>query len=172
MGGYPDLYNHSFGNMKRYQLEISAINSAIASFNTHMAAEFRVPEFDMDAAVPQNNIVEILHGRWDDFPFPNAGARGVYFIFGHEKVLTEKNGLYIGKASFGSTTGNRLYAWLHPHRSKEHFIMNYGQETYILDYMASIDLDRLRIPFMASALEEYLISSLRSSINLMNGTGN
>ena len=158
--------------MKRYQLEISAINAAIASFNSYVVAEFRVPEFDMDAAVLHKNMVEILHGRWDDFPFPNNGTAGVYFIFGHEKALTEKNGLYIGKASFGSATSDRLYAWLHPHRSKEHFIMNYGQETYILDYMASIDLDRLRIPFMASALEEYLILSLRSSINLMNGTGN
>ena len=116
----------AFDNMKRYQHEISAINSAIASFNSYMAAEFRVPEFDADAAVLQKHMVEILHGRWDDFPFPNNGTRGVYFIFGHEKVLTEKNGLYIGKASFGSTTSNRLYAWLHPHRSKEQFIMNYG----------------------------------------------
>ena len=158
--------------MKRYQLEVSAINSAIVSFNTHMAAEFRVPEFDIDTAISQKNIVEILHGRWDDFPFPNNGTSGVYFIFGHERVLAEKNGLYIGKASFSSKTSDRLHAWLHPYRSKEHFIRNSGQETYILDYLASIDLDRLGIPFMAPALEEYLITSLRSRINLMNGTGN
>jgi hypothetical protein len=38
--------------------------------------------------------------------------------------------------------------------------------------MASVDLDKLGIPFMASALEEHLITSLRNDVNLINGTGN
>jgi len=50
--------------------------------------------------------------------------------------------------------------------------MNYGSENYIIEYMASIDLDKLKISFIAPALEEYLITSLKEKINLINGTGN
>jgi len=48
--------------------------------------------------------------------------------------------------------------------------MNYGKDIYILNYIASIDMEK--IPFMAPALEEYLISSLSGKINLLNVAGN
>jgi len=158
--------------MKRYEMEIGAINAAITLFNSYLVAEFHIPRFEINSAIENRQIVEILHGKWDDFPFPNSGTRGVYFLFGHEKFHPEKNGLYIGKASFQSSTSNRLASHLNPHRYNEHFTMNYGKEIYVLDFMASIDLDTLGIPFMASALEEHLILTLRSQFQLMNGTGN
>jgi hypothetical protein len=48
----------------------------------------------------------------------------------------------------------------------------YHGEMYVLDYIASINLDGCGLAFMASALEEYLISDLRRKTNLINGTGN
>lgn len=47
-----------------------------------------------------------------------------------------------------------------------------GSEVYVLDCIASIDLDTSGLAFLASALEEFLIVNLRSKLNLMNGTGN
>lgn len=94
-------------------------------------------------------------------------------MFGREKTVLTKNGLYIGKASL-SSIGIRLYSHLHPHRSQSQFLMNgYDNEQYIVDCVAAIDLDTCGIPFMASSLEEYLIRDVgEQSINLVNGTGN
>ena len=158
--------------MNTFRSEVEAINQSIAAFNQHLAESYQIREIDTTTGMKAKNIVEILHGRWDDFQFPNSDSRGVYFVFGRHREQQATNGVYIGKASFRSSIGRRLYSWLHPHRSSEHFIMNYGQETYILDYIASINLDTLAMPFMASALEEYLISSLSGRLNLLNGTGN
>ncbi len=132
-----------------------------------------IPTFDKTSGLEKSEIVKIIHKDWNGFPFPNNGTAGVYFLFGHEKALADKNGLYIGKASFGSKTSNRLYAHLHPYREKDLYEMNgYRGEVYVLDYMASLDLDKLQIPFMAPSLEEYLITNLRHSLNLINGIGN
>ena len=159
--------------MTRFDRELDAINSAIVSFNKHLATSCCIPQLDKAKSIERKEIVKIIHKDWAGFPFPNNGTRGVYFIFGHEKSQTEKNGLYIGKASFSSTTSDRLYAHLHPFRTKDFYEMNgYRGEVYILDFMASIDLDKLQIPFVAPALEEYLITNLRDSLNLINGTGN
>jgi hypothetical protein len=123
--------------------------------------------------INDQKCVKIVHGDWNAFGFPNSGRRGVYFVFGHEKNMSDKNGIYIGKASFSSSIGGRLYPKLHPYRSLSHFEMKgYFEETYILDYIASIDLDSVGIPFMAPALEEHLITALQNELNLLNGTGN
>jgi hypothetical protein len=159
--------------MYRFNKEFDAINSAIIAFNRHFATAFHVPQFDKVKSLEAKAIVKIIHKDWDSFPFPNNGTRGVYFLFGHEKTQIEKTGLYIGKASFNSTTSGRLYAHLQPCRKKDFYEMNgYRGEIYILDFMASIDLDKLEVPFLAPALEEYLISTLRKDLNLINGTGN
>jgi hypothetical protein len=159
----------------RFQTEFKRINATIQSFNQYLALDKQVPTFDLDTGIEQKQIVIILHKDWDAFPFPNNATRGVYFVFGHEIESSGNNGVYIGKASFESTTSDRLYAHLHPYRTKEHFTMkNCKGDVYILDAMASINLDlkRLQMPFMASALEEYLIVNLKDRLNLLNGTGN
>src|ERR1700761_4945784 len=102
--------------MTRFDKELNAINSAIVSFNKHLAAPFCVPQFDKIKSIENKEIVRIIHKDWSGFPFPNNGTKGVYFLLGHERNQTSKNGLYIGKASFSSTTSGRLYAHLHPCR--------------------------------------------------------
>ncbi len=164
---------HALNKLDAYKPAIGIINSSIASFNTFLSAPYAVPILKFDTMIQEKRWVEVIHGNWDAFPFPTSEKRGVYFIFGHEKSMSDKTGLYIGKASLGSSIGRRLYSHLNPYRSETHFIREgYNNEVYVLDYMASIDLDTRGLPFMAPALEEYLISELGNKINLINGTGN
>ncbi len=158
----------------RFKPEVDAINASIAVFNQFLHPSHIVPTFQFDTMLGDKHCIEVVHGNWNAFGFPSSERRGVYFIFGHEKTTPAKNGLYIGKASFGSSIGRRLYSHFHPYRSQSHFLMNgYHDERYVLDYMAAINLDACGLPFMASALEEYLIADVgRRSINLINGTGN
>ena len=159
--------------MEKYLKEIDFINSEIIEFNKHLSANYQIPTFDLDSAFDEKQIVKVIHGDWNAFPFPNNATRGVYFVFGYERKENEKNGLYIGKASFGSATSARLYAHLHPHRNADKFTMNgYNEEVYVVEYIASIDLDKLNISFIAPALEEFLITSLCNKLNLINGIGN
>lgn len=159
--------------MDKYIQELNAINGKIAEFNEYLLPKFRAPIFELGSAFENKHIVKVVHGDWNAFPFPNNGTRGVYFIFGYEQTKNEKNGLYIGKSSFNSSTSSRLYAHLHPSRAQDFFTFKgYHDENYIVEYMASIDLDILNTAFLSSALEEFLITSLQSKLNLLNGTGN
>ena len=159
--------------MRKYTQEIEEINKAIKLFNSTLIAKYHIPLFSIVSDLASSTIVKIVHQDWDAFPFPNNGTSGVYFIFGHEKTQTEHNGLYIGKASFGAKTSDRLYAHMHPNRNNEYFTMNgHGSQVFIADYIASIDLDKTEIPFMASALEEFLISALKRKLHLINSIGN
>jgi hypothetical protein len=156
----------------RHLENLRELNAGIESFNQYLSPSCQIPTFDPETMTRDLHCSEIVHGDWNAFKFPNSEKRGVYFLFGHERTMEEKNGLYIGKSSFDSAMGHRLYTHLHPHRSETHFTMGYGSEVYVLDCIASIDLDTPGLEFLASALEEFLIVNLRSKLNLMNGTGN
>src|SRR5262249_21571116 len=75
------------GKMQRFHQEIDTINRVIASFNKYLAPQFPVPRFDQDTAIERKNIVEILHGNWDGFTFPNNRTQGVYFITQGSELL-------------------------------------------------------------------------------------
>lgn len=157
----------------RYRPEIDAINSCIASFNGFLNPNHSLPSFDIQTMTDGKNCVKVVHGDWESWRFPHSDQRGVYFIFGSEKT-TDRNGIYIGKASFDSAIGNRLHHHLFPTRKSQAFTMKgYGGEEYVLNYLAAINLDVLGLAFMAPSLEEFLISELnKGSLNLINGTGN
>ncbi len=164
---------YALDKLDAYKPAIEIINSSITSFNKFLSAPYAVPVLKFDTMIQEKRWVEVIHGNWDAFPFPTSEKRGVYFIFGHDETTPEKNGIYIGKASFGSSIGKRLWWRLNRCRRESHFTMGGNNKgRYILDYMASVDLDACGLPFMASALEEYLISELRNKIKLINGIGN
>ncbi len=157
---------------ERYSQEIEAINKSIISFNEYLNAKYSIPKINAQTMLTDQNCIQILHQNWDGFGFPNSEKRGVYFVFGRE-MTTDRNGVYIGKASFGSTIGRRLSSHLTGFRNCEQFIMKgYNSEVYVLEWIISIDLDAISAPFLAPALEEYLIAETRKQINLINGTGN
>ena len=157
----------------RFYPELNAVNAAIEKFNQYLSPQFAVPVFDPATMVKDKHCAEITHGNWNGFTFPNSVKRGVYFIFGRDRIRSELNGLYIGKSSFDSFMGRRLHARLIRCKDRQLFEMNgHNNEVYILDWIASIDLDAHLLGFMASSLEEYLITELRSKFNLLNSIGN
>lgn len=157
----------------RYLPYIGVINQKIARFNEFLREDCHIPAINSVSMMKDGVCVQVIHGDWDGFPFPKAESRGVYFIFGYDKSDNNKTGIYIGKASFGSTIGRRLYSHFNKFRNEPYFEMGgYGGEPYVLEYIISIDLEEAEFPFMSPALEEFMISELRSEINLMNGTGN
>jgi hypothetical protein len=157
----------------RFLPEITAINQTIDKFNNYLSPAYRIPTFDLGRMMEDKTCIQIVHGNWNAFGFPHSEKRGVYFVFGLEKTNQSKNGVYVGKASFGSVIGRRLYAHLTHYRESDYFEMNgYRDEKYVLEYMAAVDLDAIKCGFLAAALEEFLITELKGSINLINGTGN
>jgi hypothetical protein len=157
--------------LTRFQPQIEMINKRIVEFNSYLIEKYHIPRFD---ETTMSSIVKVIHRDWDSFPFPNNQTSGVYFVFGHNEAEAEQKGLYVGKASFGAKTSDRLYAHLHPNRNNEYFTMDGPRgELFIIDFIASIDLENMGINFLASALEEYLITNLlKDKLYLMNRTGN
>lgn len=154
-----------------YTILISEINDVIRKFNIFLANDKSIPLLSQVNGELQSELIKVVHGNWNAFPFPNAQRRGVYFAFG-KKQDTSELGLYIGKASFNSTIGKRLYSHLRIHADAEFFTMKgANDQVFIIEYLASIDLDALNMHFMASSLEEYLISNLTNKLPLMNVTG-
>jgi hypothetical protein len=87
--------------MQRFHQEIDTINRVIASFNKYLAPQFPVPRFDKDTAIERKNIVEILHGNWDGFTFPNNRTQ-VFILFsamkspdGKERIICRKGFCWI-----------------------------------------------------------------------------
>lgn len=157
----------------RYLPYIAAINEKIICFNKIFRESHQIPIIDTDRMIDDGVCIQVIHGDWDAFPFPKAESRGVYFIFGYEKCDESNLGVYIGKASFGSTIGRRLTSHFSKYRHLPFFEMNgYNGSPFVLESMISIDLEEQELAFMAPSLEEYLITGLRSQIHLMNGTGN
>ena len=156
----------------RFLIYVAAINAKISDFNQYMNHECQIPPLHPERIEEEKNGVKIRHGNWHDWQFPNSEKRGVYFIFGWKASTPSENGLYIGKASFESRIGKRLASWLEPYKYSERYEMNGHGEQYVLDYILTIDLDQLKAGFMASSLEEYLITKLSGEVNLLNGTGN
>lgn len=125
----------------------------------------------MDNSSVQSDFIKVVHGEWNAFPFPNAQRRGVYFALGKTQDTGEL-GLYIGKASFNSTIGKRLYSHLRAQANADFFTMKGANGiVFTIEYLASIDLDALNMHFMASSLEEYLIFNLTHKLPLINITG-
>ena len=101
----------------RHLENLRELNEGIVAFNRYLSPSSQIPTFDSETMVRDLQCTEIVHGDWNAFTFPNSEKRGDYFLFGHERTMEEKNGFYIGKSSFESAMGHRLYTHLHPHRS-------------------------------------------------------
>lgn len=158
--------------LPRYLSDVAAINRGLSSFNRFLSPAHQVPTLNFETMVAQQHCVRIVHGDWNAFRFPNSTKRGVYFILGYEQGTPDKNGLYIGKASCDSAIGVRLYRWLTGCRNRTHFVKKGNRgEIYILEYMVSVDLDSVGIPFIAPSLEEFLIAEIKDEVNLLNGVG-
>src|SRR5208283_5497809 len=151
---------------------IKAINVGIHAFNRHLSSVHRVPTFDLRRVDDKTYVSRVVHKDWDAFKWINPEDRRVYFIFGHDANKKSEKGLYVGKASYSSTIGRRLWVHFNRHRYDDYFEMNNATgRPYRLQYSTSISLDKVGLGFMASALEEFLLGALKNKLHLLNGTG-
>jgi hypothetical protein len=106
--------------------------------------------------------------RW-----PNDICRGVYFIFGVNEKNQNETGVYVGKASFNSTIGKRLYVHFDKYKNSKCFYLNeHSKNPYVVELVTSISLEK-GLVYMISSLEEFLITELKENgVNLLNTIGN
>lgn len=95
-----------------------------------------------------------LSGKWPD-SWPNGSKKGVYLVLNEKMEL-----LYIGKASMNSAIGARLSAWFPGTKNCK---VN-GQWTEEPTFLATIPVPD-QTPFLAAALEEFLIGKFNPSDN-------
>jgi hypothetical protein len=157
---------------KDYIYMIEVINDILNDFNKFLDPKYFIPLFDLSKVNDNFYFTSLSNQPWDDLRFPNGDKRGVYFLLGSDPDNLTNKSMYIGKASFSSTIGRRLYCHLSKDRNNNGYFMNdnFGK-THILDYIFTIDLEACA-PVMISSLEEFLIRNSRNKLYLLNGIGN
>lgn len=154
--------------VKDYLHYINLINKGLLDFSHYLQPQYHIPTFD-DSMLNDINITwDLTTNGWDNTKFPSSSSRGVYLIFGKKKDNTDKIGVYVGKASFNSFIGSRLYTHLHnPERGRS--IYPIGE--FLMELVITIPMDKIFI--MAPALEEFLIFYLKDhNVWLLNTVGN
>ena len=157
-----------------YKNMIEIVNKNISKFNEFFIPEKQVPTIDL-SRINDNEYFTELNVPWLELVFPNAPKKGVYFIFGYDPEDRASKVMYIGKASFSSSIGGRLYAHLLKDKDNPNFTMNgINGRAYNLEYVFGLDLefDDMGMEIFASALEEFLILNVKNEILLLKGTGN
>lgn len=115
----------------------------------------------MYALFPEEGQPDFVESHWND-PYPNADRKGVYLIFGKSGVL-----LYVGKASMGSTIGGRLGTYFAGRQECRLLFTDWSERP---TYIATIAVPP-GMGFEASALEEFLIKTLKPCDNNLGVTG-
>ncbi len=157
----------------QYVKIIKTINKHIINFNKFLNEAYLIPQVDLNKINDEKYFVNINNVTWEDLRFPNSDQKGVYFMIGYDSKDELKSSLYIGKASYSSSIGKRLYSHLSKNKNNEFYTMNDLQgNVHNLEYIFSIDLESLGIDILSSSLEEYLILNTKEEIHLLNGTGN
>lgn len=156
-----------------YLKMIEVVNNNISKFNEFLIPSRRLPKIDLDKIQDNNYFTKLTEKSWLELRFPNAEKRGIYFIFGCDSKDQSHKAMYIGKASFSSSIGKRLYAHLKKDSFNENYTMNdlYGN-IHHLEYVLGLDLESVGLDALSSAIEEYLIQNVKTEVALLNGTGN
>ncbi|MGI8437434.1 MAG: GIY-YIG nuclease family protein [Chthoniobacterales bacterium] len=145
------------------------INHGIELFNSFLADEFRIAPLN---ASNSESFSIIANVPWDDQVWPHSDCPGVYVLCAHDENDPSRRGAYIGKASL-SNIGNRVWAHLNPHRATNTYRINgFSGESFIIEAIAAIGLRDLRTRAFASALEEFIIASVRDRVYLLNRIAN
>ena len=157
---------------KEYVQMVETINKIIIEFNKILDPKFKIPDLDLNKVYDNSCFTCLKNTTWNDLKFPNSEKKGIYFLVGYDSQNIDKKVMYIGKASFNSKIGRRLYNHLTNDRNNSQYTMNAKGHIHILDYIFSIDLETTGLESISSSLEEYLILNSKDKINLLNGIGN
>lgn len=147
---------------QRYSTVIRDVNNYVQKFNSELKNHTVEMEFLFD-----------LEGlTWEDLNLDLANYRGVYILLGTDDVTNEVV-IYIGKASWNSSIGKRIYDHFRRSHEKEgNPKYSYENEPCTIEYVYGINFSKENITYMAPALEEYLITNMPPKMllnNLKNG---
>lgn len=152
---------------------VEIVNKNITRFNELLAPKNPIPLIELDKVYDNKYFTKLTETTWLDLRFPNAEKKGIYLIFGYNSKDFSKKAMYIGKASFSSSIGKRLYNHLVKDRDNENYTMyDLSGNIHYLEYVFGLDLESIGLDIFSSALEEYLIHNVKYDIALLNGTGN
>jgi hypothetical protein len=158
--------------MKDYIEIIFLINKAVEDFSELLKHEYQLPKFDEEKLNNPKISWNLLEVGWNETMFPGDESPGVYFIFGKQQKSNSKSAVYIGKASFNSLIGNRLDRHLNKKGKNERIYVMTDKlnEEFRMEFVTTIPMKNT--PFLASALEEFLIDKLQhQNIHLLNSVG-
>ena len=158
--------------MEKYKPIIKAINHSIRGFSVLLNQELGIPIFNKQRLSNNEYCWDLTKKSWDEVIFPSDESKGVYIILGTSSV-ENKIGAYIGKASYKSRIGNRLYSHLSYGKRKEKYYPLYDKDgkKFYMELVMTIPLEKQLVWFPA-ALEEYLIHKLqKKNVHLLNAVG-
>ena len=159
----------------KYLEVVERINLRIAVFNSLLSENHQVELLDIEKLNDEGYFLGLNNKEWGDYDFPrNRVVGGVYFYFGCALDNPDNLCLYIGKASYSRTTGQRL--WNHFRYMKqgaEHDLKYYIKDGYKIEMITSVPFEKENTVCLAAALEEFLILSLKiENVELLNRIGN
>lgn len=158
----------------KYSEIVNEINKGIKEFNKYLSPKIVFNLLDDNYLSNKLTSWRLQEESWDQRSFPSGDSKGIYFIFGENSENHEKLGVYVGKASHSNSfIGGRLHSHLNsPDRNEKVYKMKHKEGfIYYLEFVTTIPMDEF--PFLASALEEFLIYYLKSAnIDLLNHIGN
>jgi hypothetical protein len=161
--------------MEQYIKTIDIINESISEFNNFLSIDFQIEILDKNKINDNDYFLDLKNKKWGDYSFPKSREYpGVYFYFGFNIKNSNDICVYIGKASFSSTTGKRL--WSH-FKNKEQINIDettyYKNGDYAVEMICIIPFKDHDMGFFSSSLEEFLIQKLSNRNHLLfNSIGN
>ena len=155
--------------MNQYQPIVEAINHHVSLFNLYLTDAHQLPQVSFDR--PKTSAW-IEDSTWGGETWPSKDSYGVYFLVGHRQNTPDDHGVYIGKASL-KQIGHRIWNHLKPGKGTGRYTkIAPDGSTFCLQMLLAVPMPTDQMRSFASALEEHLITSLRSEHYLLNRTGN
>jgi hypothetical protein len=152
---------------------VEIVNKNITRFNELLASSNPIPLIEQDKVYDDKYFTKLTETTWFELRFPNAEKKGIYLIFGYDSKDFSKKSMYIGKASFSSSIGKRLYNHLIKDKDNDNYTMyDLSGNIHNLEYVFGLDLETRGLDIFSSSLEEFLIRNVKYDIALLNGTGN
>lgn len=124
--------------------------------------------FGEGLTIDKDKYFDLSNKGWWDINLGEVAFPGVYII-AYTNLTTNKPYLYIGKASLSSSIGRRLHAHLYNSQQERRFNW-YGDNDYLALRVYTIDCTQF--PYLAPAIEEFLIDKMQESYPLLNYLGN
>lgn len=159
-----NLELHDFDVFRDFEPVVRALNTRIHEFNQQLFGHGFTPITRHDPNSYTNN----LHKPWGaEQTWPNKDNYGVYALLYCSIDDPRELHVYLGKAS-QKEIGHRLYKHLTPYRTSASYVRNCG--TIELKAIVATVAPTGQ-PYMASALEEFILGRGLDNVKLLNSVG-